>query len=65
MEENRMVALVEDWQTGAFTILVLAVVGGISALIGGTFAGGFGYLLGFIGGPILTFLAYSYLRYGR
>lgn len=67
MAEQSVVDLIEEWQTGFFVILGGAIVGIVSGLIVGSLAGGsgFGFVLGFIGGLLLSFLAYSYLRYGR
>ena len=67
MAEKSVVDLIEEWQTGFFVVLGSAIVGILSGLVVGSLVGGSGpgFVLGFIGGLILSFLAYSYLRYGR
>ena len=60
MSGDRIVEFIEDWQTDFF--LVLGVVAGVAGL---RLAGPPGFFAGFLGGVGLSFLAYSYLRYGR
>jgi len=59
MSGDRIVEFIEDWQTGFFLVLVVAGVAGLRL------AGPPGFFAGFLGGVGLSFLAYSYLRYGR
>ena len=65
MSDTSRASLVEEWQTGALLVIGSVVVGVILATIGGSVSGQFGAISGFILGPILAFLAFSYLLYGR
>ena len=65
MAEKTIVDLVEDWQSGFFVVLGLAVVAVVVGVAVGSLVGPSGFVPGFIAGGILAFLAYSYLRYGR
>jgi len=65
MAERTLVTLVEEWQTGAFLVLGVALVGGVSGGVVASFVPGYWGLLGFFAGAVLAFLAFSYLRYGR
>lgn len=63
--ETSIVNFIEDWQTGFFVILGSAVVGIVLGIVVGSLIGPSGFLIGFVGGGILAFLLYAYLRYGR
>lgn len=64
-QKKNFVGFVEEWQTGAFFLLVSALVGiGVGTVIG-SFRPGVLALAGIIIGAILTFLLLSYLLYGR
>ena len=56
---------VNEWQTGALLVLASAIVG----VVTGSIAAGDGQYLfgviGFVAGSVGTFLALSYLLYGR
>lgn len=64
MPEKRVVEFVEEWQTGAFLLVSTAFVGLVVAGVGSV-TGTAGRYVGLVGGASLTFLALSYLRYGR
>jgi uncharacterized membrane protein YadS len=65
MSGESIVAFVEEWQTGFFLVLAVAAVGVAAGVVGLRLAGPPGFFAGFLGSVILSFLAYSYLRYGR
>ena len=65
MSDTSGVALVEEWQTGAFLLVGSVVIGVILAGIGGSVSGQIAAVGGFILGPIVGFLVLSYLLYGR
>jgi hypothetical protein len=65
MSGSSLVEFVERWQTGFFVVIGVAVVGVLSGLAVRSVAGAPGFFAGFLGGSVLAFLAYSYLRYGR
>lgn len=67
MSEKSLVQFVEEWQTGFFVVLGAAVAGVLTGLaVSGLFGlGAPGFFAGFLGGVVVCFLAYSYLRYGR
>ena len=57
--------VLEAWQLGALVIFAAAIVGGVAGSVAGR--GGrplFGFLA-FLGGALVTYLALSYLLYGR
>lgn len=65
MAERSIVDFIEDWQTGFFIVIGSVIAGVVSGVIAGSIVGRAGFAVGFTGGAILGFLAYSYLRYGR
>lgn len=65
VSERSIVEFVEEWQTGFFVVLASAVVGVVLGLVASSSLGPPGFYLGFAVGVLLSFLAYSYLRYGR
>ena len=65
MSGKTFVEFVEEWQTGFFLVIAVAVVGVLSGLVVRRVGGPAGFFLGFGIGVVLAFLAYSYLRYGR
>jgi uncharacterized membrane-anchored protein len=63
--DSDLVALIEEWQTGAFLLLTSALAGFVAAsAVGRGLSSNLG-LLGFVGGAGVTFLVLSYLHYGR
>jgi hypothetical protein len=58
------VELIEEWQTGAFFVVVSVFVGVVVAASLGRFGPLYG-VAGLLGGCLLTFLTLSYLLYGR
>ena len=65
MSERTTVDLIEDWQTGFFLVLGIAVVGIAVGAILGQLGEPSWFVPGFLAGGVLAFLAYSYLRFGR
>jgi hypothetical protein len=65
MPEKNVVEFIEEWQMGVLFVLA-AILGGVvvSTAIGLPESGLLGPV-GFFTGAILTFLLFSYLRYGR
>lgn len=66
MSEKSLVAFLEEWQTGFFWVVGTALVAVVSGVAVSSLTGvpAF-FFLGFFGGAILCFLAFSYLFYGR
>lgn len=64
MAERTMVDLIEDWQTGAALVLLVAIAG-VASAFALPLEPPYGPILGFLGGAVLAFLALSYLLYGR
>ena len=64
MSEKTAVELIEDWQTGAFFLLLCCVAGVFSALLFGSLLGPLGAILGFFAGGIGGFLLISHKLYG-
>jgi hypothetical protein len=65
MSEKTIVDLIEEWQTGFFLVLGAALVGFCTAVLLSSLGSPVAGLVGFAGGAILAFLAFSYLLYGR
>lgn len=65
MTERTTAELVEEWQTGAFLLLASAFAGFVAASALGRRLSSDLTLLAFPGAAAVTFLALSYLLYGR
>jgi hypothetical protein len=65
MSGRSLVEFIEEWQTGFFLVIGVAVVGAVAGLAVRSVAGPPGFFAGFLGGVLVAFLAYSYLRYAR
>jgi hypothetical protein len=64
MSEKTAAELIEDWQTGAFFLLLCCVAGVLSAVLFGSLLGPLGAVLGFLGGGVGAFLLISRKLYG-
>jgi hypothetical protein len=65
MSGRSLVEFIEEWQTGFFLVIGVAVVGVLVGLAVRSVTGPPGFFAGFLGGVLGAFLAYSYLRYAR
>ena len=65
MADRSIVDFIEDWQTGFFVIIGSAFLGLVVGMVVGSIIGPVGFIPGFLGGVIVAFLAYSFLRYGH
>lgn len=64
MSEQTAAEIIDDWQTGAFFLLLCCVTGMVSALFLGSLLGPVGAIVGLFGGGLLGFLFISYKLYG-
>ncbi|MFC4356449.1 hypothetical protein ACFO0N_00630 [Halobium salinum] len=64
MSEQTAAELIEDWQTGAFFLLLCCIAGVVSALFFGSLLGPIGAFGGFFVGTIVGFLFISAKLYG-
>ena len=55
----------EAWQLGALIVFAAAIVGGIAGSLAGRGGRPLVGVLAFLGGAVVTYLALSYLLYGR
>jgi hypothetical protein len=65
MSEKGVIEFVEEWQTGFFLLLGTVAVGVVTAVAVGSVAGQTGTVVGFLGGAVLAFLAFSVLLSGE
>lgn len=65
MSEKTGVGFIEEWQTGFFLVLGTAFIAFSAGILVSSLTSPLGGLIGFVGGAILAFAAFSYLLYGR